>query len=249
MFACLMVGSSFAASVYDPCGDHGSVAQGDGFTIGLAFWSGGSLDDWKGILPCNYEDRLELISQHVFTGVFRPKVDTMTVLHGSRQDQDFIFAQQPNATVMSVVAYQGNNSLAVRSYPRFIRRFDTGETTGTGYVAALTLIARLDKGKLDYLQWHDMGCGECGGSKASTCVDVGDNHRACATSEEECDLLNPEDTGDPETRCQLSIYIAFSGTDKYSTPLTSAAQIESLNDFSATSFYSSSSETASNTID
>jgi hypothetical protein len=57
-------------------------------------------------------------------------------------------------------------------------------TLTVGRVNSLTLIARFDKGTLQYLQWHDMGCGSCADGDA--CMAVGDGYSACAGTEAAC---------------------------------------------------------------
>ena len=55
--------------------------------------------------------------------------------------------------------------------------------------------------------------------------------QACTCSGANC--LLDLDTSD-SLRCQLTVAAAFSGTDKHSVPLKSAAQIERLGKYSAT---------------
>ena len=59
---------------------------------------------------------------------------------------------------------------------------DSVTTGAVGVVESLTLIARMERGKLRYLQWHQMGCGECGGRGSARCFNVGDGERACGAN-------------------------------------------------------------------
>uniref|UniRef100_A0A7S0WKN8 Uncharacterized protein n=1 Tax=Pyramimonas obovata TaxID=1411642 RepID=A0A7S0WKN8_9CHLO len=246
----LLVTGVCNAGDYDPCGVRDSSARGDGFTIGLAFLPRSTIQQWEGLHPCRFSDHASLPNAQV--SVFRPKVDSMTVFRGNRAREDRLFdvsatyaanptdlALQPNATnnLMTLVVYQGGMN-EIRSPARIIRSLDSAETGAVGVVHSLTLIARMEKGKLSYLQWHDMGCGECGGKDSPQCFAVGDGQRACGANADlllEC--LDPlQETG----KCQLNLYIAFAGTDKYSRPLNSGRKVESLDDFSITAAFADS---------
>ena len=73
---------------------------------------------------------------------------------------------------------------------------------------------------------------------------VGDGHTACAGTESECACdaadganrcaLDVVGSVADALRCQLTIATAFSGTDKHSVPLESAAQVERLGKYSVT---------------
>ena len=193
--------------------------------------------------PCLYGDRVNLTAAGVATMVFRPAVDKMSLLRGSPVDESNLFASVTGAQVMTVVAYAGNGTDVVRSAPRLVRASSSSAIVGgvsVGRVNALTLVARFDRGTLRYLQWHDMGCGDCAAGDA--CAAVGEGHTACMGTEDACTcaaassnsncLLNLE-TSD-SLRCHLTVATAFSGTDKHSSPLKSAAQIERLGRYSAT---------------
>jgi hypothetical protein len=69
--------------------DHGEVVwlQGDGMTVGLAWWATGALEDWEGLNPCRPNDRAYLAERGASMSVFRPGVDAVSVLRGSRQQQ------------------------------------------------------------------------------------------------------------------------------------------------------------------
>ena len=238
MLACVAGSAPTLASgagTYDPCAAQPSVAASDGFTLGIAYYPGGAASDWASLHPCLYADRAALGSKGVASMVFRPEVDKMSFFRGSPDDETALFnAAAGSARVMTVVAYAGNGSAVVRSDPRVVRASAGASTMAR--VNQLTLIARFDKGSLQYLQWHDMGCGDC--MNGDVCVEVGDGHSACAGTEAACTCQGAncalDLTSSDSLRCHLTIATAFSGTDKHAVPLSSAAQIERLGRYSAT---------------
>jgi hypothetical protein len=134
---------------------------------------------------------------------------------------------------MTVVAYAGG----VRSEPRIVRATSSSAVVGgiqPGRVNSLTLVARFDEGRLQYLQWHDLGCGSC--ARGDLCIEVGGGYTSCAGSETDCgctgDNCALDLTGSDVLRCQLTLATAMSGTDKYSVPLGSASQIARLGHYS-----------------
>lgn len=180
----------------------GAKAKGSGATIGLAFWPGGALEDWDydpdfpergGFHPCN--NRTELAMRGVYYASFRPSVDTMSALHLQGEQLDVVMQSYnysyfynnylnvtnnngtrtlpSTANVMSVVAYWGHGEGAVRSEPRYIRSNNKTLTTGAGQVGSLFLVLRFNAGNLKFLQWFSLGCGDCGGANAVTCMSVG----------------------------------------------------------------------------
>jgi len=222
---------------YDPCAAQDAVTKGDSIAVGLAYWPGGSLEDWKALHPCFYADRQELIKKKVATMVFRPKVDNMAHFRGAKADEDALFAKVSGADVMTLVAYAGNGTNVVRSEPRVVRTVSSDAGVYGGRVEALTLIARFDAGRLQYLQWHDMGCAVCGGAKSEACMDVGGGNTACSTPETDCACTGEncklDMTGADALKCMATVSIAYSGTDKHSTPLKTGMQIERLGAYSA----------------
>ena len=49
-----------AAGVYDPCVDDDTVNFKKSFTIGLAYFPNGTVDDWGDLNPCDDEHRTKL---------------------------------------------------------------------------------------------------------------------------------------------------------------------------------------------
>uniref|UniRef100_A0A7S0XG99 EGF-like domain-containing protein n=1 Tax=Mantoniella antarctica TaxID=81844 RepID=A0A7S0XG99_9CHLO len=234
---------------YDPCAGQASVSKSDGFSLGLAFYPGGAAEAWGTLHPCPYADRAVLAARGVATMVFRTALDEMSFLRGSPKDETALMASVPGAQMMTMVAYAGNGSAVVRSQPRLIHATAASAIisgSAVGRVNSLTLIARFDQGTLEYLQWHDMGCGTC--AEGDACMPVGDAHSACMGTEEACTCTGPTCLLDLTTtaslRCHLTVATAFSGTDKHSVPLTSGAQIERLGKYSATAAAGSTGATA-----
>ena len=234
---------------YDPCASQPSAATGDGFTLGVLYYPGGDLDAWTDDAhPCLYQARANLTSAGAVSAVYRPVLDRMSFLRSSPDEETALMMGNAHQ-VMTVVAYAGNGTDVVRSPPRRVRVASASAVAGgasvVGRVNALTLIARFDAGSLRYLQWHDLGCGDC--AAEDECFDVGDGHTACAGTETNCAcdaavaaasgsscLLDLSAGSADHLRCQLTIATAFSGTDKHLVPLDSAAQIERLGRYSVT---------------
>jgi len=61
--------------------------QGDGMTVGLAWWATGTVEDWEGLNPCRENDRAYLAERGAAMSVFIPGVDAVSVLRGSRPQQ------------------------------------------------------------------------------------------------------------------------------------------------------------------
>lgn len=238
LLLCCGVTPAYGAGSYDPCAAQPSVGKNDGFTIGIAFYPGGAAEDWASLHPCLYADRVNLTASGVASMVFRPAVDKMSFFRGSPVDETALFESAAGAQLMTMVAYAGNGTAVVRSEPRLVRSSSStaiiGGTT-VGRVNTLTLVARFDRGTLQYLQWHNMGCGSC--AEGDACMSVGDGHSACAGTEEACtcegDNCLLDLTAGDSLRCHLTVAAAFSGTDKFSAPLTSGAQVERLGKYSA----------------
>lgn len=221
------------AGLYDPCASQPELAKGDGFTIGLAYYPGGALSDWGTLNPCKTADRTNLTAAGVASMTFRPKLDDMTFFRGSEAEETEVLASVAGADIMTVVAYAGG----VRSEPRIVRATSSSAVVGgiqPGRVNSLTLVARFDEGRLQYLQWHDLGCGSC--ARGDLCIEVGGGYTSCAGSETDCgctgDNCALDLTGSDVLRCQLTLATAMSGTDKHSVPLGSASQIARLGHYS-----------------
>ena len=186
--------------------------------------------------------------------VYRARVDDMSFLRSTMADENAVFTNA-NAELMTVVAYATDGAgKTIRSAPRRTRA-STGTssalTSSAGRVNALTLIARFDAGRLQFLQWHDMACRGC--AIGDTCFDVGDGHGACAGTETNCGcdgddcFLNLADPADA-LRCHLTVAAAFSGDDAHRTPLTTFSQIERLGLYSVSGSAKGAGVTAADSV-
>ena len=81
-----------AAGIYDPCVNEGKARFKKSFTIGLAYFPNGSIDDWGDLDPCDSSNRSTLTEKGVAISSFRVSVDEMTLLRTSRQDEDGLMA-------------------------------------------------------------------------------------------------------------------------------------------------------------
>ena len=231
-----------AAGVYDPCVDDGRAKFLKSFTIGLAYFPDGTVDDWGDLNPCDDEHRTKLKDKGVAISSFRVNVDEMALLRTPRQDEDGLMEAQ-SATLLSVVAY----ARGVRSIPRVIRVKRTyprpEDFEGKhGRVSSLSLLTRFDEGKLEDLQWENVGCGACGSDQ---CLHVGINATDSRNADYSCMLQDDTDCerspgcasadtctipdGSKEAlQCQTSILMAFSGTDGKSRVLNTGSSLGDL---------------------
>jgi hypothetical protein len=160
--------------------------QGEPFVIGLAYWPGGTVAEWgpatndtngtPGLNPCfgdvmidgavtNY--RNYLASKGVFFATYSATVDNMAALRLTRAEETALFDRAGSGPrVLSVIAFRADK----RSEARYVRSASTSLTTGTGSVERLGLLATMEGGVLDHLEWYDFdGCDSCGGSKDDNC--------------------------------------------------------------------------------
>lgn len=98
-----------------------------------------------------------------------------------------------------------------------------------GVAERLTLMAVLDEGQLKYLQWHEQGCASCHGVEGAVCVHVGQGEHTCGSTPTACSALAEADTAEAVVEegrhCELSVYLAWAGTDRHRQPLMSGAQV------------------------
>ena len=226
-----------AAGVYDPCVDDDTVNFKKSFTIGLAYFPDGTVDDWGDLNPCDDEHRTKLKDKGVAISSFRVNVDEMALLRTPRQDEDGLMKSQsaPPPTLLSVVAY----ARGVRSIPRVIRvknaypRREQDFEGKYGRVSSLSLLTRFDEGKLEDLQWENVGCGAC---SSDQCLHVGINATDSRNADYSCMLQNDTDCESSFTydgskaalQCQTSILMAFSGTDGKSRVLNTGSSLGDL---------------------
>lgn len=231
---------------YDPCASSGErgIEIAGAVTIGLAFWPGGALERWDGYHPC--AQRAQLAALGVGTTSFVMNSAELTALRGTRADEDGLYATNASATMMSVVAYTATRVSAPRAV-----RLEAAEPTNangrSGRVNALTLLVTLDGGDVKYLRWHDGGCGACGGVGDARCLSVGDGDVACSASLAGCDGTCSGSACDVDLatadalRCQLTVTVATSGTDKNDEVFVLGSQLERLSMYASSGAYASAS--------
>jgi hypothetical protein len=241
---------------YDPCAASKPVsASGDLFTFGIAYYPGADVDAWDGLNPCSLSGVANLTAAGGGAAVYRAKVDDMSFMRSSMADENAVF-ENANAELMTVAAYATDGAgKIIRSDPRRVRATSgtsSSLSSSAGRVNALTLIARFEEGRLEYLQWHDMACRGC--ATGDACFDVGDGHGACAGTETNCGcdgddcFLNLADPADA-LRCHLTVAAAFSGDDANRTPLTTFSQIERLGLYSVSGSTKGAGVTAVDSVD
>lgn len=160
-----------------------------------------------------------------------------------------------SAEFVSMVAYHGNGSSAVRTPPRYVRSNLTSLTGGTGIATTFLLVVTYSKGTLVSMDWSDLGCGSCGGTNSPSCLYTGVNSKGsaqhqCATlpavcfaySETEA-VLNTSSgvtkNGTVNSPCALSLFVGAAGTDMHGRPMHTGGQLSLLQRYSVTALASS----------
>ncbi|KAJ0582924.1 putative diphthamide biosynthesis protein [Helianthus annuus] len=198
-------------TVFDPCSDT-KVLRWDGFTFGLAFSSKDSFfSDQIQLSPC--DSRLSLQGTAAKLAVFRPKVDELTFLTVNTSDL------YPAKSGGYMVAFAGRQ-YAARSIPALV-------VDESNIITSFTLVLEFQKGRLVNLYWKKFGCKSCAES-SRICLD---NQESCATPISKCN------TNGGSVDCNLSVRLAFSGTDKKLEVLNSWYEIEKLRQYSLVGLY------------
>ena len=93
-------------------------------------------------------------------------------------------------------------------------------------------MAVLDEGQLKYLQWHEQGCAPCHGVEGAVCLHVGQGEHTCGSTAAACSAVAEAETAvaavaavEDSHHCELSVYLAWAGTDRHRQPLMSGAQV------------------------
>ncbi|KAL4555722.1 hypothetical protein LXL04_038350 [Taraxacum kok-saghyz] len=204
MAAVITVPSLDTNDVYNPCSDS-KVQRWDGFTFGLAFSSKDSFF-YKQIQlsPC---DRRLSLSGNAKLAVFRPKVDELTFLTVNTTDFD------PSKSGVYMVAFAGKQ-YAARSAPVLV-------ADKSNVITSFTLVLEFQEGRLINLYWKKSGCESCSG-KSGVCL----NNQECGTPISKCK------TNGGSVDCNLSVQLAFSGTDKTLVVLNSWYEVQKLREYS-----------------
>ncbi|XP_038877911.1 uncharacterized protein LOC120070122 [Benincasa hispida] len=205
--------------IYSPCLDS-KIQRSDGFTFGVAFSSKESFfQDQIQLSPC--DSRLALASKNAQLAVFRPEVDQLSFLTINSST----FNPAMNGGYM--VAFAGKK-YAARSLPVMI-------TDNSHTITSFTLVFEFQKGTLQNLLWKKFGCDKCSGD-FSVCLDNQD----CAVQSSKCKYNGGS------VDCNLSIQLAFSGTDKNLEVLNSWYEVDNLRRFSLYKLFSDVRDTVTN---
>ena len=249
VLAIALVARVAIARAVDPCdaSRESGVRRGGALAVGLAFWPGASARAWDGFHPC--ANRTALGALGVGTMTFEANAAELTALRGTRADEDGLYGTNGSATAMTAVAYTATK----RSAARVVRLEVSDASSGgrSGVVSQLTLLVTLEGGGVTYLRWHDVGCGNCGGTGNERCLPVGDGDHACSASKAGCDgtcvgaacdvALNTTDA----LRCQLTVALATSGTDANNEAFVLGTQLERLSKYASSGAYTSAAASAS----
>ncbi|XP_071700191.1 uncharacterized protein [Rutidosis leptorrhynchoides] len=196
--------------VFDPCADT-KVQRWDGFTFGLAFSSKDSFfSDQIQLSPC--DRRLSLSGSNAQLAVFRPKVDELTFLTINTSNFD------PAKAGGYMVAFAGRQ-YAARSIPTLV-------ADKSHIITSFTLVLEFQEGRLVNLYWKKFGCNSCE-ERSGVCL----NNQGCATLVSKCK------TNGGSVDCNISVQLAFSGTDKMLEALNSWYEVENLRQYSLVGLY------------
>ncbi|PSC76437.1 Armadillo repeat-containing 8 [Micractinium conductrix] len=192
------VGTDKPQGTYDPCKPPPTgVRSGDPFVFGLAFWPGGTVNNWgaqynstdgaPGLNPCldlpvldpltgaqtdTYQSYLN--GRKVVFASYMVKMDTLAGVRATRAEMDQLWRWvEANAEtlglppVISVVAFRGAN----RSEAQYVRSNSSAASDGVGIVRQLSLLVSWDRGTFAGFTWYNGGsCDDCGGLSGNRCV-------------------------------------------------------------------------------
>ncbi|KAK9820563.1 hypothetical protein WJX72_011663 [[Myrmecia] bisecta] len=247
---------------YDPCAKPGVATRTRGLYLGIAFWPGGTVEDWKpyydkeldefGLNPCNDQnnfnnsglsDRAYLAQQGVVFATYELKVDTLTSMRINETDLAAVFNSAPNTrpAVVSAVIFRSG----FRSEARYVVSEDAATSHGIGYVQTLAVIASFKKGNLQYLQWNDQTCNSCGGQSDVRCMiamTTGGDQHSCAVAASQCLMQGGT------TDCSLTAYVGYSGDDKNGVPFVTGQQIARVNQYAVTGLYDNAKQQIKNVL-
>ncbi|VFQ67887.1 unnamed protein product [Cuscuta campestris] len=184
------------------------VQKKDGFTFGLVFSSRENFFFNQTQLS-PCDRRLSLSGKSAQLAVFRPKVDEISLLTINSTKADG-----------HMVAFAGRQ-YAARSLPVLV-------ADKNHIITGHTLVLEFQKGTLQNLYWKKFGCDSCNNGDSFVCL----NNTDCAIPAEKCD-------GNGGTvDCNLSIQLAFSGTDKNDVVFNSWYEVKNLRQYSLYGLYS-----------
>ncbi|XP_021824920.1 uncharacterized protein LOC110765977 isoform X2 [Prunus avium] len=163
--------------------------------------------------PCSDAKIRRLDGNNAQLAVFRPKVDEMSLL--TINSSTF----SPIKAGGYMVAFAGRK-YAARSLPTLVA--DDSNT-----ITSFTLVLEFQRGTLQNLYWKKFGCKACSGDY-SVCL----NNEDCAVPNSKCK------SSGGSFDCNLSIQLAFSGTDKHLQVLNSWYEVKNLRSYSLYGLFS-----------
>ncbi|XP_019169019.1 PREDICTED: uncharacterized protein LOC109164916 isoform X2 [Ipomoea nil] len=203
--------SSDTNPVFNPCLDT-QIQKWDGFTFGLVFSSKDNFFfNQTQLSPC--DRRLPLSAKSAPLAVFRPKVDEISLLTLSSTTFN------PARAGGYMVAFAGRQ-YAARSSPVLV-------ADKSHIITSHTLVLEFQKGILQNLYWKKFGCASCNGD-SFICL----NNTDCAVQINKCH------GNGGSIDCNLSIQLAFSGTDKSDDVFNSWYEVKNLKQYSLYALYS-----------
>ncbi|GIL66694.1 hypothetical protein Vafri_20178 [Volvox africanus] len=244
LFAAFAMLASLSYSMYDPCQPLSPISRGDAFPLGLVLVPSISASYLANLTVsnggiCNTTFQNFLIANYnASLAIFNLRMDRLQVLKMPFPDIVFsmYMASHPQ---LSAVAFRGN----VTSQPVYIASGNTSETNGAGFMVSTALLLRFDLGQLQYLQWYDMTCNECGGVRSELCIHSNQaSVQACATPLTSCTCANSTSSNcsladDVFDVCSTAINAAWLGTDSKSAVMRTGPQVQRLNAYSITSLF------------
>ncbi|GMY05920.1 hypothetical protein FCV25MIE_01159 [Fagus crenata] len=211
MVMMLVADGAYTNDIFSPCSD-AKVQKLDGFTFGLAFSIKESFFfNQTQLSPC--DQRLSLSSKPAQLALFRPRVDEISLLTINSRTFNPVFSGG------YMVAFAGQK-YAARSIPILV-----ADTTHT--ITSFTLVLEFQEGTLQNLYWNNFGCHACHGDSL-VCLD----HQHCAVPTSKCK------SNGGSADCNLSIQLAFSGTDKNLDALNSWYEVKNLRQYSLHGLFS-----------
>nr|GMD02629.1 uncharacterized protein LOC109164916 isoform X1 [Ipomoea batatas] len=228
--------------VFNPCLDT-KIQKWDGFTFGLVFSSKDNFFfNQTQLSPC--DRRLSLSGKSAPLAVFRPKVDEISLLtlnsstFNPRLAGGYMvaFAGRQYAA-RSLPALVADKSHIITSHtlvtttlnPTFYYSFLSNLTDIVSFLVSFsTQVLEFQKGTLQNLYWKKFGCDSCNGD-SFICL----NNTDCAVQINKC-----AGKGGGTIDCNLSIQLAFSGTDKNDDVFNSWYEVKNLRQYSLYALYS-----------
>ncbi|GFR46972.1 hypothetical protein Agub_g8624 [Astrephomene gubernaculifera] len=231
---------------YNPCDPLTPIARGDPFVLGLALLPGINATKLANLTAtyggmCNSTFQQLLTSKYsAKLAIYNTRVDRLQVLRMPYADIIFNMVNA-SAPTMALVAFRAN----VSSPPIYIVSGNATETYGAGFVVSAALLPRLENGNLQYLQWYDQTCNECGGLRSQLCVwstEAGVNSCATPLANCSCSAVSSSNgtcsfDSDQFDVCSTAVNVAWLGTDRYQAVMRTGPQVQRLNAYSITSLF------------